>query len=382
MIITLTMPQFGESITSTRLVRWLKKEGDSLKELEPLVEMETEKSLFAYECPFQGKLLKVLKGDDQEVPVGTDIAQFEVSDQNAKKYLSLGIGKVSGTVEVEKVTSIQQGLSPLIRSLAKENKISLEEVSKLQGSGPGGRVSKEDFQKYLQAKGPGFSAKEGVTVIPLTPIRARIAENMTLSKSKIPHAGCSLDVDLFSIESYRKSQPRARSYLVFAAMAVLRSLKKYPILNSSWKEEGGKSWMEQYDFIHLGMAVATEHGLMVPIIRNAHTMTFSELSQEMERLIEGARRRNLTVPEITGGTFSINNAGALGTMRSLQVIPYPQAAILAVNRVVQRPWVVGGKIEIRPIVSLDLAFDHRIIDGDIAVRFLVDVANDLEKFSF
>ena len=385
------MPQFGESITQARVVHWLKKEGESTKESEPLVEMETEKAVFAYESPFRGKLAKVLVKEEAEVAVGTEIAHFEVTEEDGKKYLSLGIGRaVGGAVAPATTPTAGKGLSPLIRSLAKEHGIPQEEVEKIPGTGASGRVTKEDFLAYVQRRGGSRTAptmtppaREGVKTIPLTPIRSRIAENMVLSKSKIPHAGCSLDVDFSAIEKWRASRTASTpGYLPFAVLSVIKALKTHPIINSSWKEGEGRRWIEQYDYVHLGIAVATDQGLMVPVIRNAQTLSLDQIIKEIERLVEAGRKGALTVQELTGATFTINNAGALGTVRSYQIVPHPQAAILATNRVVRRPWAVGDKIEVRPIMGLDLAFDHRIIDGDVATRFLVTVRDNLENFDF
>lgn len=334
------MPQFGESITEGHIVRWLKREGENIKEQEPLVEMETAKSVFSYESPFRGKLAKIVERDEAKVSVGSVIAHFDVSEEDAKRYLSLGIGE-----EIKKAKK-PHGLSPAIRSLAKEHGMSLEEV------------------------------------IPLSPIRARIAEKMVLSRQKIPHAGCGVDVDFSAIEKWRSTQEKPPSILPFAMVAVIEALKKHPHMNSSLKEEGEKRWVEQYDSIHLGIAVASEQGLVVPVVHNAEKLSFKELVQEARRLIDGGRKGSLSPQDLAGGTFTINNPGAVGSIRTEQIIPYPQAAIVAINRVVRRPWVVGDAIEIRPIVGLDIAFDHRLIDGDVAIRFLVDVAKNLENFDF
>ncbi len=414
MLIALTMPQFGESITRARIVHWLKKEGDAVKEGEPLVEMETEKAVFSYESPFTGKLTKILEGDDVEAEVGHLIAQFEVSDVDGKRYLSLGVGQVVGassaTVAPTPSTPNPQPstpssptlsspgkLSPLIRSLAKEKNVPLEEAEKIPGTGPGGRVTKEDFEKYVAGKGappaaassppvkapPAATVREGVRQTPVPAIRARIAENMVLSKRTIPHAGCSVDVDLKLIETWRSGKEKSPSYVVFAIVAMLKALKGHPLINSAWKEGDGKRWIESYDYVNMGIAVATEQGLMVPVIRNAHKLSFSEILKEMERLVEGSRKGTLKVDDLTGATITVNNTGAVGAIRTQQIVPPGQGSIIAFNRVVKRVWVTAGdKVDIRPIMGLDIAFDHRIIDGDHAGRFLMDVAKNLENFDF
>lgn len=424
MILALTMPQFGESISQARIVQWLKKEGDSVAEQEPLVEMETEKSVFSYESPFKGKLVKLLEANDAEAPVGKEIAHFEVSDEDGKKYLSLGIGKKvetgRGEPSVRPDASVANTrfaptseptetaglkLAPLIRSLAKENGLSAEEAEKIQGTGPGGRVTKDDLLKFVSGRGlarqaltspeptvspaspsPAATAERvGVKTIPLSAIRARIAENMVLSKRTIPHAGCSVDVDLKLIETWRSSQPskeKTPGYVVFAMVAVIKALAKHPLINAAFKEADGRRWIETYENVNMGIAVATEAGLMVPVIRNAQKLTFGEVAKELVRLVDGSRAGKLKVEELTGATITVNNTGAVGAVRTQQIVPPNQSSIIAFNRIVKRPWAVGDQIEVRPIMGLDIMFDHRMIDGDHAGRFLTDVAKNLENFDF
>ncbi len=418
MIIALTMPQFGESITQARIVHWLKKEGDTVAEQEPLVEMETEKSVFSYESPFKGKLLKLLEADDAEAPVGKEIAEFEVSEEDGKKYLSLGIGKKvdsgRGEPSVSASSPVVRGrperggantrfaptsepaspdgskLAPLIRSLTKEHGVSLEEAEKIPGTGPGGRVTKDDLLKFVSGRGESRirpqtatpESKPGVTATPLAPIRARIAENMVLSKKTIPHAGCSVDVDLKLIDTWRSGQEKAPSYVIFAIVAVIKALKNHLLINSVFKEKEGKHWIETYEHVNMGIAVATEQGLMVPVMRNAQKLSFREVEKEMVRLVEGGRKGSLKVDDLTGATITVNNTGAVGAVRTQQIVPPGQSSIIAFNKVVKRPWAVGDKIEIRPIMGLDIMFDHRLIDGDHAGRFLTDVAKNLENFDF
>jgi pyruvate/2-oxoglutarate dehydrogenase complex dihydrolipoamide acyltransferase (E2) component len=409
MILALTMPQFGESITQARIVHWLKKEGDDVAEQEPLVEMETEKAVFSYESPFKGKLAKILLKDDIEAPVGQEIAQFEVSDEDGKKYLSLGIGKTVGAASTPPPPATKPSpaavptpsdaggskLAPLIRTLAKEHGVSLEDAEKIPGTGPGGRVTKDDFLKFVSSRGgvtpppqaiPASSKappeRIGVKTIALSPIRARIAENMVLSKKTIPHAGCSVDVDLKLIETWRSSQEKAPSYVVFAIVAVIKALKSHPLINAAFKEKDGRHWIEEYENVNMGIAVATEQGLMVPVLRNAHKLSFEDIAKELVRLVEGSRKGTLKIEDLTGATITVNNTGAVGAVRTQQIVPPNQSSILAFNKVVKRPWAVGDKVEVRPIMGLDIAFDHRIIDGDHAGRFLTDVAKNLENFDF
>lgn len=391
MKLALTMPQFGESITEALIVRWLKKEGDEVREQEPLIELETEKSVFSYESPYKGTLLKILQAENQHVQVGNEIAHFEVADEAGKKYLSLGIGKELGRFQpVQKpvaptaapaspaLSADPKGLSPFLRSLAKERGISPEELEKIKGTGPDGRLTQEDLLRHA-----GSTQKtDGVKVTPMSPIRARIAEKMSLSKREIPHAGTGVDVDVTAIDEWRKKQNSSSGHLPFVAVAVLQALKKFPVLNSSLKGSGSDLRIEEYSHVHLGLATATEKGLLVPVLRFADRMNFRQIVEEGNRLIEKARSGSLDVSELTGGTFTLNNTGALGAVRSQQIIPHPQSGILAMNRVTPRPWVVNNEIKVRSILSLDLAFDHRIVDGDAACGFLIEVKSRLEAFDF
>ena len=401
MKIALTMPQFGESITEALIVRWLKKEGEEVIEREPIIELETEKSVFSYESPFKGKLTKQLQGENQQVAVGTEIAHFEVADEQAKKYLALGIGKVVGGASPAptKTTASSpspvmpaatpilssgkvSGLPPLIRTLAKEKGVPLEEVEKFAASLPNGRIGKEDFLKYLENRQSTTSSREGVKLIPMTPIRVRIAEKMSQSKQEIPHAGTGVDADVTAIDEWRAKSSSKVGHLPFVIVAVLGALKKFPVLNSSLKHQGGRPVIEEYAYVHLGIATATPQGLMVPVLRNAHELTFFAIVEQGTRLIMKARDGKLELSELTGGTFTVNNTGALGAIRSNQVIPFPQSGILAVNRVTKRPWVIRDEIRVRSIMPLDLAFDHRIVDGDAACGFLEEVRESLENFNF
>ncbi|QQR81531.1 MAG: 2-oxo acid dehydrogenase subunit E2 [Deltaproteobacteria bacterium] len=360
MIIALTMPQFGESITEGHLVRWLKNAGDTVAEAEPIVEMETEKSVFSHESPFKGKIVKLLAEEGANVPVGQVIAHFDVSAEDGKKYLDLGVAQ-----------PVDGSGTPIEKPKVVETKT--EEIKAAPVAKPSTSVTP--------------SAAPGVTIVNITPIRARIAEKMVLSKTTIPHAGTGLDVDLGKIDQWRKANENPPSYLIFALFTVLHVIKKYPLINSSWKESGGKKWIEQYDDVNLGVAVATKEGLMVPSIKKANTLSFKQLQSAVAALIESARNGNLKVEELTGATFTVNNTGSLGSYRTSQVIPPPQVAIMALNKVVKKPVAVSSgegemRVAIRPIMSLDLAFDHRVIDGDYGIGFVDAVAKELESFDF
>ncbi len=364
MLIALTMPQFGESITEGHLVRWLKKEGESVAEAEPIVEMETEKSVFSHESPFQGKITKLLAEEGANVPVGQVIAHFEVSDADGKKYIDMGVGQaVDATLPASSTKVIPSKSEPA------------------PTPSPAAPVAKSAAPASTAMKAPG------ITIVAITPIRARIAEKMVLSKTTIPHAGTGLDVDLGKIDQWRKANENPPSYLIFSLYTVLQVLKKFPLINSSWKESGGKKWIEQYDDVNLGVAVATKEGLMVPSIKKANTLSFKDLQAAVAGLIESARQGMLKVDELTGATFTVNNTGSLGSYRTAQVIPPPQAAIMALNKVVKKPVAIASgegemRVAIRPIMSLDLAFDHRVIDGDYGIGFVDAVAKALEDFDF
>lgn len=411
--ILLTMPQPGETITEGTVVRWVKKVGDTIKEGEVLVELETEKAVFEYESPYEGKLLEIMAPDGRTVPVGNSMASFEVEDAKASTYLMLGIGKqvapggASSTPAAKKEVGnarestknlskrgVSPKLSPLIRSLMQEYGIASEELSPIQATGPGGRITKEDILGYLEAKKepqevPKQTSFTDSDLVPCSPIRARIAEHMVQSKKMIPHAHTGLTIDMTAVIQYREKLkkdfekkegiPLGILPLIFTSLK--KAIHQYPLVNASFKEEGGKKMIAVHKKINFGIAVDTERGLYIPVIHEADKKSFLEFAKSFEELLGKAQKNKFTVNDLTGVTFTFNNYGFFGTMIGVQIILPPQSTTLGMGRIEKRPSVVDDKIEIRSLADFMLAFDHRVIDGRDAGLFLLALKKTIENFS-
>ena len=420
MEIYLTMPKPGETIREGRVVQWLKSPGDSLEEQESLVELETEKAVFTFESPFRGVLKEILVPEGEQVPVGERLALFQVSEEDGARYKILGVGLPAGEDTSVGVgirarpkegqpqgvapTPIGSSYSPLIRNLAKEHGISPEDLDRIPRSGP--RLTKDELLGYIKNVGarlprpqsdlqeaggetPPLQSTEYDEIV-LSPIRRRIAQKMSESKRQIPHAASSVDVDFTPIWDYAAKHSKDFSKrngidptpFYFFLYAVREVLKKFPLFNSHYVEEGGKAKILQFKSLHLGIAVATPQGLLNPVLHRAEGLSFVELIRAVSELGEKAREGRLTVEELTGATFAVNNPGAFGGARCYQIIPSPRVAIVALNRIFKRPWVVGESVQPRHIAALDLSFDHRVLDGADAIQFLEALKKLLENFPF
>ena len=408
-----TMPKPGETIREGSIVKWLKNPTDFLDEKDPLVELETEKAVFTAESPFRGILKEILVKENEEVKVGTPLALFDVSEEDGEKYVMLGVGMpVQENVDVgaplgapknEEISqkkgaasstpTIYRGnYSPFIRKLAKENHLTEKELEKIPRKRTGERLTKEDLLEYLKkspSPQPSPTRGEGgiqrdYKQIPLSPIRHRIAEHLTKSHHEIPQAATSVDVDLTEIMKFRKKKNLKfiPTPFYFFTYAVRETLKKFPLFNSSYFEEGGKAFIQQHKNIHLSFAIATKQGLLNPVVQQAENLSFKKLASSILELEKKAREGKLSINELTGGTFLVNNPGAIGGTRSYQLIPYPLVAIIGLNRIQKKPWIVKNKIVPREIAAVDLSFDHRVLDGANAIQFAEEVKRMMEDFPY
>lgn len=444
-LVGLPMPQPGETITEGVVVRWIKNVGDVVAEKEPVVELETAKAVYEYESPLAGKITKIMTQAGEEQKVGRPLALMECDDAAAKKYLRLGVAipldasgvaiigeaKIGATTGASAMaatagasasganvgsgatsgaaTTGGQFLPPLIRTLAKEQGIPEHELANLKGTGPENKLTKEDVLTYAKtraasggapaicstasAKAPARGSVDLPTMLPgstrteSAPIRRRIAENMVLSKTTIPHAGTAVDIDLTDAMAFRESTKaafeakhgaklRLAAYFLFA---VREGLKKYPTCNNFYFiDPCGKHWIEEHPFVHLGVAVGTERGLVVPALKNAQTLDFPSIAKMSDALIQKAIQNKLTPDDLTGATITVNNPGALGSVRGNQVLLYPQSAILGFQAAVERACFVDGKCVPRFIMELCMSFDHRLIDGVESVGLLTAIKTILE----
>ncbi|MBI4640840.1 MAG: 2-oxo acid dehydrogenase subunit E2 [Candidatus Tectomicrobia bacterium] len=393
----IVVPQMGYSIIEVEVIRWLCQPGEKVTQGEPLVEIETEKATLEIESPYSGLLTRILKSSGT-AQVGEPIALIEVAADASIPFPSIAPPLEKPTPllafspkakEAESVQFLrQEGVrgsrpSPLVQRIAREHRINLDEV---RGTGPDGRITKEDIGTFVKTREKAVEGEPSeVELIPLTPIRKRIAANMVRSIATIPHAGAGVEVNMKRVvdlreahkEAFQKNHGVPLTYLPFVITAVVAGIKAFPSLNASFRDDQ----IALYKHVNLGIAVATTEGLKVPVISFVETLTFPEVAQAIHRQIEKAREGTLALEDLTGGTFTINNPGVLGSVRQQQIIVPGQAAILGIGKIVRRVVVLDDDtIGIRPMMNLDLSFDHRIMDGYEAVGFLEKVREQIEQF--
>jgi 2-oxoisovalerate dehydrogenase E2 component (dihydrolipoyl transacylase) len=385
-----------------------------VKKYEGLVEVITDKVNAEVPAPLAGVLKEIKVKEGTTVTVGTEIAIIEESVPAAAPSLP----SPRGGGEVERaampsapspVTGEGQGggvegrtrFSPAVRALIDEHRISDAELAGITGSGIAGRISKKDIEDFVAKRAQPATANGEQremaattvaatptpgTTIPLSPMRRAIATNMTKSKQTIPHAWTVAEVDMTNVVRFRqaaKSSFRQRegidlTFVPIIVKAVVEGLKVVPVLNASWSEQG----VVLHKDINIGVAVSVDDGLIVPVVHQADRMSIAGLAKAIDDLATRARAGKLGIPDVQGGTFTVNNPGTFGTILSYSIIAPPQAGILAMDAIVKRPVVVeGDAIAVRSMMNLCLSFDHRVLDGVSAARFLQGVRRWLEGFS-
>lgn len=372
------MPQLGESIAEGTIVKWLIPPEGRVEKDQALLEVETDKVALEIPSPAAGFLTEVLIQEGQTVPVGTVLARLDT-----QKPATGVVNRVGGVVVRPMSPSGEGGdhYSPAVRQLAKEHGVDLAQVA---GTGAGGRVTKKDVLDSIAKSGPSQKATPatqrsveaaplaGEQIVPFTAMRKTIAERMVRSRQISAHVVTFFEVDFSGVGKVREG--RGLTYLPFVINAVTRAMKDFPILNSSWGEQGILLKRE----IHMGIAVALEDGLLVPVVRHADRKGVMQLAKEAADLAERARTKRLNPEEVQGGTFTITNHGGTGSLFSTPIIHQPQIAILGVGAVQKRAIVLNDAIAIRPMGYLSLSFDHRVIDGATADRFMSKVKEYLE----
>jgi len=413
------MPQLGESITEGTISKWLKQPGDQVKKYEGLVEVITDKVNAEVPAPLAGVLKEIKVKEGTTVTVGTEIAVIEESatatrattpsapaSQPSKPVVAAKSGEVPARAPAAAESAEgRTRLSPAVRALIEEHRISDAELSGISGSGIGGRISKKDIEDYVAkraqpaaangeqrqrgAEAPprpaGVAAVPG-TPVPLSPMRRAIASNMVRSKQTIPHAWTVAEVDMSNVvrfrqqarDGFKQKEGIDLTFVPIIVKAVVEGLKAVPILNASWSDDG----VVMHKDINIGVAVSVEDGLIVPVIHQADRLSIAGLAKVADDLAKRARAGALTIPDVQGATFTVNNPGTFGTVLSYSIIAPPQAGILAMDAIVKRPVVVDGDaIAVRSMMNLCLSFDHRVLDGVSAARFLQGVRRWLEGFS-
>jgi 2-oxoisovalerate dehydrogenase E2 component (dihydrolipoyl transacylase) len=436
-----TMPQLGESVTEGTITRWLKAEGDEVEIDEPLAEVDTDKVNAELPSPVAGKIEKFLVSEGTTVDVGTEIAlvaaegdapaadappqeniadaapteEFPaadteaqpVADEESPATLTPPSGG-NGRAEIKDAETLRlTRSSPVVRRLAEEHNVKIADVP---GSGTGGRVTRKDIEGYIEEGGaereaatgqpapqrvaaPELAAEpepervpvyEGDGVQDLTGIRRAIANRMAASKREAPHAWTMVEVDMSGLVALREREKAAfveredikLTYLPFIVKAVVESLKENPVLNSVW--DGDRIILRKR--VNIGVAVDLEDALVVPVIPDADELNITGLTRRIDDLVKRARAGELGTEDISGGTFTVNNPGSLGSVVSTPIINYPQAAILSAEAIVKRPVVLDDAIAIRSMMNLEVSFDHRVLDGGAALRFLNAVKGRLEAY--
>jgi len=392
MPVEVKLPQLGESTFEGTIGKWLKQPGDRIERFEPLVEIITDKVNVEMPAPFEGVLSTILVAEGQTVPVGTPIALMDASGASAPPAASGGpVATTAVTAREERTAPADEHLrlSPIVRKLAEEHGLALDEVARLPGSGAGGRVTKDDLVKYLESRQaarpapPGPGVHPGDRLLKLTPLRRSIAQRMAQSKREIPHAYGVIEVDMTPLVRWRearKDEWRTRegvniTYTAFFVRAAVEALKAFPIVNSSWGEDG----IVLRGAINIGIGIAVDDGLIVAVVKQADRKGLVAIAKELEALGRRAREGTLTLDDVGGGTFTITNPGVFGSIWSMPIIVPPQAAILATDAIVKRPVARDEAIAVREIMHLGLAFDHRIFDGAVADHFLHRIRETLER---
>ena len=395
MSIEVKVPQLPESVADATLVSWHKSPGDPVSRDENLVDLETDKVVLEVPSPADGILKEIRIADGATVTSGQVLAILEEGAAPAEARAPETAPPETSESEAEPGKAAGK-LSPAVRRLVEEHDI---DPASLKGSGRDGRITKGDVVDYLEkqesgaeapakpapaAKAPAAPVTGGREErrVPMTRMRARIAERLVDAQATAAMLTSFNEVDLGAVmdirkrykDGFEKKHGVRIGFMSFFVKAAIEGLKKFPVVNAS--VEG--SDIVYHDYYDVGVAVSTERGLVVPILRNAELMSYADVERSIVDFAGRAREGKITVDELTGGTFTITNGGVFGSLMSTPIINPPQSAILGMHKIQERPMVVDGEIRIRPMMYIALTYDHRIIDGREAVQFLVTVKECLE----
>src|SRR5271157_2328367 len=385
------MPQMGESIVEGTLTKWLKKPGERIQRDEPLFEISTDKVDTEIPSPAAGVLSEILVEEGKTVGINTVVARIEESAAVAPGPEGTPLSPVSSELPAAPPPppppEPSAPLSPLVRKLAREHNLDL---TQMQGTGAGGRITKQDVEARLAQAAPppaapAMPAAPRTRIEPLSPMRIKIAEHMVLSKRTSAHVTTIHRVDMTKVAKMRERSKAdfqaaygfSLTYLPFLTRAAAVALRHFPLLNASL--DGNN--IIHHNEINIGIAVALENGLIVPVVRAADEKTVAGLQRAIVDLATRARTRQLKPDEVQGGTFSITNFGSYGSLVGTPIINQPQVAIMGVGTVEKAPVVIDDAIAIRSICLLSLSFDHRLIDGALADQFMSKVKQVLEGWS-
>jgi pyruvate dehydrogenase E2 component (dihydrolipoamide acetyltransferase) len=416
------LPDIGEGVVEGEVVRWLVKEGDPLREDQPMVEIMTDKATVEIPAPRAGRVGKRMYAEGQLCPVGKVLITIETDAAGASATVpaaaaavvataaSPGVANASATVSAQAAgktngakTADQQRpvlATPATRKLARDIGVDLRDIA---GTGPAGRITSDDVREYqastgsaapsARTTGPAAAvlplytpARESADVrVPFRGVRKKIAENLVRSKHTAAHYTYVEEVDCTDLVTLRRranERLAARgvklSFLPFVIKATVAALQRFPQLNATLDEAAGE--IVQRRSYHIGLATATEAGLIVPVMRDADRRSLVDLAQEIDRLAEATRTGRATRDELVGSTFTITSPGALGGVLATPIINFPEVAILGVHKIAKRPAVSqsGTEVVIRDLMNLSISVDHRVVDGLDAARFVAEIKAALE----
>lgn len=417
----IVIPQLAESLISATIDKWLKQPGDHIDMYEPICELITDKVSAELPSTVSGTLKSILVGNGETVPVGTVVCLIETEEEvvdsspSNEKIVSPA-RTVDTTMKSEENTGMRNRLSPAVQQLAAEHGIKLADV---KGTGLGGRITRKDVLAYAasdvsksgantegnvdaEVRSSGLHLSQtprmptiqaynsptpgrGEDYIEVTPIRSAIARNMKQSVTEIPHGWMMIEVDVTNLvalrnkvkDEFMKREGINLTYLAFVLKAVVNAIKDFPIINSMWAVD---KIIVKRD-INISLAVGTEESVATPVIKNADHKTIAGLAKEIDDLARRGREGKLTLSDMQGGTFTVNNTGSFGSIITNPIINYPQAAIITFESIVKRPVVINDMLAVRSIANMCFSLDHRILDGIISGRFLQRVKDNLESFN-
>ncbi len=395
---TFSLPDLGEGLTEAEILTWRVAEGDDVAVDDIVVEVETAKAAVEVPCPYSGRVLALHGVVGDVVAVGHPLMTVAepVGDRAGSGAVLVGYGTDHHQGRLRRPEMARQGhsapkvISPVVRKLARDGGL---DVAALAGTGPAGVVLRRDVEAALPSRDHLDVAADtgevdmiqgedeaGAVRIPLRGVRRSVADKLARSRREIPDATTWVDVDATGLvearNALREANPdRPVGLLALLARFVVAGLRRYPELNA--RVDGAE--IVQLPHVNLGFAAQTERGLVVPVVRGAHRMSTVELAAEIERLTVLARAGTLEPTNLTGGTITLNNYGVFGVDGSTPIINYPEAALIGVGRIVDKPWVVDGALAVRKVAQLSLTFDHRVCDGGTAGGFLRYVADCVER---
>lgn len=408
----IVMPKLGESVTEGTINSWLVKVGDHVNKYDPIAEVMTDKVNAEVPSSFSGTIKEIVVQEGDTVSVDDLICYIETTDKIVEREET--IDKIPPNETLSQVDTTEQTpekgtlnayrskkarFSPAVMRLAAEHEIDLTSV---QGTGLGGRITRKDVLAIIESgqittkqskqdhtstqpvstfEKLSFSGKD--REIPVTGVRKMIAENMVRSKHEIPHAWMTVEADVTNLVQYRDKVKQSFiekkgfpiTYFAFFIYAVSKALQEYPALNSTW---AGDKIIERND-VNISIAVAKENELFVPVIKHADEKSVKGIARTIHELAQKTHNGTLSQADISGGTFTVNNTGTFGSVSSMGIINYPQAAILQVETIVKRPVIINDMFAARDMVNLSLSLDHRILDGLVCGRFLARVKDILEN---